>query len=109
MWDKVQPQDFSSAMCEMAWVSIQKPAKIFKRHVVTYKKYHPTTKPKELMLWCLDKNKKYNLNLDPFLGSGTTAVACKELNRNFIGIEINKEYCEIAKKRLDNIQGGFEF
>jgi len=38
--------------------------------------------------------------LDPFLGSGTTAVACKQLKRNFIGIEISEKYCEIARQRL---------
>ncbi|MBI2449184.1 site-specific DNA-methyltransferase [Candidatus Pacearchaeota archaeon] len=42
--------------------------------------------------------------LDPFLGSGSTAVACKQLNRKFIGIEINNEYCDYARKRLENIQ-----
>lgn len=42
--------------------------------------------------------------LDPFLGSGTTAVACKQLNRNFIGIEISPEYCKIAQQRLNNLQ-----
>ena len=41
--------------------------------------------------------------LDPFMGSGTTAVAAKELNRNFIGFEISKEYCDIAKKRLNEL------
>ena len=41
--------------------------------------------------------------LDLFMGSGTTGVACKELNRNFIGIELNKNYFEIAKSRIENI------
>ena len=41
-----------------------------------------------------------DLILDPFIGSGTTAVACKQLDRNFIGIEINPDYVDIANKRL---------
>jgi len=41
--------------------------------------------------------------LDPFLGSGTTAVACKKLNRRFIGIEKNQEYVKIATQRLKNL------
>jgi DNA modification methylase len=40
--------------------------------------------------------------LDPFMGSGTTGVACKELGRNFIGIEIEPKYFEIAKRRIEN-------
>jgi site-specific DNA-methyltransferase (adenine-specific) len=43
-----------------------------------------------------------DLILDPFLGSGTTAVACKRLNRRFIGIEISEKYCQIARDRLAN-------
>lgn len=39
--------------------------------------------------------------LDPFMGSGTTGVACKELHRNFIGIELDKKYFEIAKQRIE--------
>ncbi len=39
--------------------------------------------------------------LDPFMGSGTTALACKQTNRKFLGFEINKEYCDIIKKRLE--------
>ena len=39
--------------------------------------------------------------IDPFMGSGTTGIACKQLNRNFIGIEIDKDYFEIAKKRIE--------
>jgi len=42
-----------------------------------------------------------DLVLDPFVGSGTTAVACERLNRKWIGIEINPEYCEIAKRRIE--------
>jgi DNA modification methylase len=40
--------------------------------------------------------------LDPFMGSGTTGIACKKLGRDFIGIELNPEYFEIAKKRIEN-------
>jgi DNA modification methylase len=62
-------------------------------------RFHPTQKPvilfKKILL-----DLKLGLVLDPFLGSGTTLLACKELNRNGIGIEINEKYCEIAKKRL---------
>jgi site-specific DNA-methyltransferase (adenine-specific) len=42
--------------------------------------------------------------IDPFLGSGTTAVACAQLKRNFIGIEISRDYCDIAEQRLKNLQ-----
>jgi site-specific DNA-methyltransferase (adenine-specific) len=45
-------------------------------------------------------SKEGDLVLDPFLGSGTTAVACKQLKRNFIGIEISERYCQIARERL---------
>ena len=44
--------------------------------------------------------------LDPFCGSGTTCVAAKELDRNYIGIDIGKDYCEIAKNRIENPAGG---
>ena len=63
--------------------------------------YHPTQKPTSLMGFLIEKSSKPNdIVLDPFLGSGTTAVACKELGRNYIGIEISPEYCKIAEKRL---------
>jgi len=68
---------------------------------------HPTQKPIKLIRYLLDiHSNKDDLVLDPFIGSGTTAVACKRLNRNFLGFEINPEYCKIAVKRLEqeNIQ-----
>jgi len=62
---------------------------------------HPAQKPLEIvediLSWCSDNNETI---LDPFLGSGTTAVAAKRLGRRYIGIEIEAEYCEIARKRL---------
>ena len=60
---------------------------------------HPTEKPVNLMAKIIQANVG-DIILDPFLGSGTTAVACKELGRNYIGIEISPEYCKIAEKRL---------
>jgi len=60
--------------------------------------------PKPLNVWC-DILKKGSINendivLDPFMGSGTTAVACLKLKRNYIGFEISKEYCDLAEKRI---------
>lgn len=42
--------------------------------------------------------------LDPFIGSGTVAIACKKLNRRFIGIDVNQEYVDIANKRLSEVK-----
>ena len=44
--------------------------------------------------------------LDPFMGSGSTGMACKEEGFDFIGIELSEEYCDIARKRLKNTMGG---
>jgi site-specific DNA-methyltransferase (adenine-specific) len=62
--------------------------------------YHPTQKPVALMVWCLGKAKSVGTILDPFMGSGTTLRAAKDLGRKAIGIEIEERYCEIAVKRL---------
>ena len=62
---------------------------------------HPSCKPQDLInrLLLVHSNKD-DIVLDPFLGSGTLSVSCKELGRKFIGIEINPKYCEIAQRRL---------
>jgi site-specific DNA-methyltransferase (adenine-specific) len=60
---------------------------------------HPTEKPESVIRQILEANIGDTI-LDPFLGSGTTAVACKQLGRKFIGIEIEPKYCEIAERRL---------
>jgi len=70
---------------------------------VNYKHYHSTQKHLGLIEWIVSYwSFENDLVVDPFLGSGTTAVACRRLKRNFIGIEINSEYCKIAKERLLN-------
>ena len=62
---------------------------------------HSTQKPVYLMEWLLERlTRGGDAILDPFMGSGTTGVACKNLNRNFIGMELDEEYFEIAKKRI---------
>ena len=62
---------------------------------------HPTQKPLNLFKSILnDFSKVKDIILDPYLGSGTLAIACEQLNRCWIGIEISKEYCDIAVERI---------
>jgi site-specific DNA-methyltransferase (adenine-specific) len=64
-------------------------------------KMHPTQKPVEMIEYLIKTyTNEGNTILDPTMGSGTTGVACKKLNRNFIGIEKDKKYFEIAKERI---------
>ena len=66
------------------------------------KMLHPTQKPTRLFIHILeDFSKENQIILDPFLGSGTTAIACERLKRKWIGIEIEEKYCEIAAKRIE--------
>jgi DNA methylase len=61
---------------------------------------HPNQKPVSLIEYLLSKLPKAETILDPFLGSGTTAVAAKKLGRHFLGFEISEEYCRIARERI---------
>lgn len=103
IWDKLQPFDFSSAMCEMAWMSIQSPAKIYKKHVVTAEKnkIHPTQKPVALYAWIL-KNyaKQGDKILDTHFGSGS--IACAVHNANIIDkMDLSLVACELDKDYFD--------
>lgn len=70
------------------------------REVENQQHFHPTQKPVALMKWCLERHQEAQVVLDPFMGSGTTLRAAKDLGRKAIGIEIEERYCEIAADRL---------
>ena len=64
---------------------------------------HSTQKPVYIMKWLLERlTVEGDVILDPFMGSGTTRVACKNLNRHFIGMELDEAYFNIAKDRIEN-------
>ncbi len=102
IWDKKQPHDFSLAMCEYAWSSIQKPAKMWTLSVLKEtNKIHPTQKPVQLYEWLLMNNtKKGDKILDTHLGGGSIAIACHKLGFDLIACEIDKQYFDEANKRL---------
>jgi site-specific DNA-methyltransferase (adenine-specific) len=95
------PPTFAST--EMAWTNQDKPA----RHIVHSisatngeRVGHPTQKPVRVMEWSLGFTPQGASILDPFMGSGTTGVACANLGRKFIGIEIEERYFDIACERI---------
>jgi DNA modification methylase len=68
------------------------------------KNNHPTCKPIKLMSWLTTlASREGDIVLDPFCGSGTTPIAAKMLGRQYIGIDKEEEYCEIARKRISAI------
>ena len=109
-WDK-RCADYSNdqADCELAWTNLGGPARMF-RHVWNgmlrgaeskTPRVHPTQKPVALMEWCLGFLPNADTILDPFMGSGTTLVACAKLGRRGIGIELDPDYLDIAVNRVE--------
>lgn len=103
VWDKGQ-RGFSLADGEFAWSSQNKAARIFtyaRAKALKDGKEHPTQKPVELMSWCLGHLKDAKTILDPFMGSGTTGVACVNAGLQFVGIEKHEPYFDIACRRIE--------
>lgn len=104
VWDKGQ-RGLTMSDCELAFTSLDSPlrAKTINRvELLKNGTQHPTQKPIILMEWCLSLLPNAETILDPFMGSGTTGVACANLRRNFIGIEIDEAYFNIACERIEN-------
>lgn len=105
IWDKENNGDFADA--EMAWTNLKKAVRLLRwRWNGMIRKggdvrEHPTQKPLGVMKWCISHlpNDTETI-LDPFMGSGTTGVACVKMGRKFIGIEKDEEYFEIACRRI---------
>ena len=108
IWDKGQ-RNFSLADFEMAWTNQRKASRIFnypRARAVRDGKVHPTQKPIELMKWCMEvcRIPEGATVFDPFMGSGTTGVACVQTGRNFIGVEIDPTYYALAERRIREAQ-----
>ena len=97
------------ADCEIAWTSFKKPSQVYNsrwhgfiRDSKEQRVAHPTQKALDVFNWCVEQfSVARETILDPFAGSGTTGVACKNLDRNYILIEKELEYIEIINKRLE--------
>lgn len=108
VWDKDNGgSDFAD--CELAWTNLDKAVRKFLwrwngmlQEDMKNKelRVHPTQKPLPLMHWCLSHVPEAKSVLDPFMGSGTTLLACKQKGIKAVGIDRDERYCEEAAKRL---------
>jgi site-specific DNA-methyltransferase (adenine-specific) len=112
-WDKKGDIKFQNPFAdgELIYTSFKGPLKkiVFKQQgFITDSKdvrYHPTQKPSELVVQIIEKySNPGDLVLDPFLGSGTTAVAAIRTGRRYIGFELDPNYFEIAQKRINKTE-----
>jgi len=106
VWLKRKDDAFGSFLsdAEIAWCSEGHGVFCFRDQSLmaeTMERAHPTQKPVPLMRWCIEQFPNATTILDPFMGSGTTGVACVKLGRKFIGIEIEPKYFDIACRRIE--------
>ena len=101
-WQKLMGGDFADG--ELAWTSRDKALREFTKCPKGQGAEHPTQKPVALMAWCVEFFPNAASILDPFMGSGTTGVACVQLGRKFTGIERERKYFDIAVDRIRRAQ-----
>ena len=110
VWDKQADGFAQGSPAELAWSNCLTNLRMFRMNyrgftTASDPKFHPMQKPVELMKWVLGlREVPGGLTLDPFMGSGTTGVACMNLGRKFIGIEIEPKYFDSACERIENAQ-----
>jgi DNA modification methylase len=105
VWDK--GQRISQSDCELAYSTMDKALRSMTLNRVAIAQdgaVHPTQKPVQVMAWCLDFAPDARTVCDPFMGSGTTGVACAQLGRKFTGIEREPKYFDIACRRIEDAQ-----
>ena len=104
IWNKQQVMP-SYSDAEIAWTNLSGDSvKMFTLHCNAARLdagQHPTQKPTALMRWCVDLLPSAKTVLDPFMGSGTTGVACIQSGRSFTGIERERKYFDIACERIE--------
>jgi len=106
VWDKVNGAN-DYADCELAWTNWPKAVRRIQWRWHGFlregheERFHPTQKPLQVMGWVIDLCPKADSILDPFMGSGTTGVAAAERRRQFIGIEREPKYFDIACRRIE--------
>lgn len=103
VWDKLMSDDLTFSQVELAWTDSECMSKLVKCFPNgSEKRIHPTQKPLRVIEWILNKyTKEGDLICDPFIGSGTTAVACHKLKRRYIGFELDGEYFDFASERIE--------
>ena len=105
VWDK--GQRISQSDCELAYSTLDKALRsmtLNRAAIAQDGAVHPTQKPVQVMAWCLDFAADAQTVLDPFMGSGTTGVACAQLGKAFTGIERERKYFDIACERISRAQ-----
>ena len=101
-WNKLMGGDFSDG--ELAWTNWDKALRHVQHCNKEHGKLHPTQKPVRVMEWCMGFVPEAQTVTDPFMGSGTTGVACARLGKSFVGIERERKYFDIACERIENEQ-----
>ena len=104
IWRKINvSENFSMAMCEYAWTSFNKNAKVFDFSAVGQPgRFHPTQKPVRLYTWILSNYANQGDKiLDTHVGSASSLIACEQMGFEYVGFEIDEEYFKKAKERID--------